>query len=88
MLFFKASTRKSAPHWRSPATFLEIDDTGVTVKFQSQTFKAARYCVGMEVEEQDEGEVEWNPASGRSDTWDGAPSAELGGTQKNVRFPL
>ena len=67
MIFYEASYRESAPRYRGPAAFLDTDDAGATVKFQSQTFQAARYCVGMEVGGQDVGEEEWNPASGTSD---------------------
>ena len=36
---------------------LNIDDTGVAVKLQSQTLKVARYCVRREVGPRDMGEV-------------------------------
>ena len=36
--FYKAQNKKSAPHWRAPALILVIDETGATVKTQSQTF--------------------------------------------------
>ena len=45
VLFYKAQSRKSAPRWRGPAKVLEIDDSEVTVSFQSQTFKVARYLL-------------------------------------------
>ena len=45
VLFYKAPHRKSHPRWRGPATILDIDETGVLVKYQSQFFKVARYCV-------------------------------------------
>ena len=37
-----AQSRKSSPRYRGPAEILEIDETGVTASFQSQTFKVAR----------------------------------------------
>ena len=36
-LFCRAQRKKSAPRWRGPAFISDIDETGVTVKFQSQT---------------------------------------------------
>ena len=44
-IFCGQISRKSAPKWRGPAIILDIDETGVTVKFRSQTFKIARYRV-------------------------------------------
>ena len=41
--FYKAQSRKGPPRWRGPAKILEIDETGVTAPFQSQTFNVARY---------------------------------------------
>ena len=41
-LFYKAPHRKSHPRWRGPALILDIDETGVTVKYQTQSFKVAR----------------------------------------------
>ena len=41
---YKAVSRESAPRWRGLASTLKIDEPGVTVKFQSQTFKTARFC--------------------------------------------
>ena len=38
-LFYKSQNKKSAPPRRGPASILDIDETGVPVKFQSQTFK-------------------------------------------------
>ena len=45
VLFYKAPQKTSSPRWRGPATILDIDESGVVLKFQSQSFKAARYCV-------------------------------------------
>ena len=45
VLFYKSPHRKSHPRWRGPAKILDIDETGVTVKFQSQSFKVALFCV-------------------------------------------
>ena len=41
-LFCKAVNRKGTPHWRGPAGIPDIDETGVTVKFQSRTLWMAR----------------------------------------------
>ena len=53
VLFYKAPQKKSNPRWRGPATILDIDESGVVLKFQSQSFKVARYCVRRKVEEKD-----------------------------------
>ena len=45
--------KKSNPRWRGPAKILDIDESGVALTFQSQTFKVARYCVRRKVEEKD-----------------------------------
>ena len=42
---YKASNSKGSPRRRGPAKILDVDDAGVTVKFQSQTFTVARHCV-------------------------------------------
>ena len=65
-LFHKAVNRKGAPRWRGPAKILDIDDAGVTVKFQSQTFEEAQYCVREKVEGKDVEGAEWGPASSQS----------------------
>ena len=65
-LCYKAVNRKSTPRWRGPAKILDINETGVTSKFQSRTFKDARYCVGKKEETTDAEEVDGNPAS---DQW-------------------
>ena len=41
-LFYMAMIRRGAPRCRGPAKILDIDETGVTVKFRSQTFKVAQ----------------------------------------------
>ena len=56
-LFYTAANRKSAPRWGGPIRNLGICDTGVTVTFPSQTFEAARYCVGKKAEGQGVEEV-------------------------------
>ena len=53
VLFYKAPQKKSNPRWRGPAAILDIDESGVVLKFQSQTFKVARYCVRRKVAEKD-----------------------------------
>ena len=45
LLSYEPANRKSAPRCRGQAKILEIDETGVTAKFQSQPSKAATYCV-------------------------------------------
>ena len=36
----------------------------------------ARYCVWEKMDVQDAGEVDWNPASRGSDTWDRLPPVD------------
>ena len=42
--------RKGATHCRGSAKILDVDEAGAATKFQSQTFKGARYCVLKKVE--------------------------------------
>ena len=53
VLFYKAPHKKSNPRWRGPAAILDIDESGVTLEFQPQFFKVARYCVRRKLEEKD-----------------------------------
>ena len=53
VLFFKTLRKKSNPRWRSPATKLDIDESGAVLKFQSQTLKVARYFVRRKLEGKD-----------------------------------
>ena len=50
VLLNKTQDKRSAPRWRGPELIPDIDETGVTVKFQSQTFKVARFCARNKVE--------------------------------------
>ena len=59
------------------AATLDIDETGVSVKFQSQTFRAARYCVSKKTEQQDVKEVDRNPAPSQSGPMEAAPWENL-----------
>ena len=45
VLFYKAQDRGSLRRRRGPAKVLEMDESGVAMSFQSQTFKVARYFV-------------------------------------------
>ena len=53
VLFYKAPQKKSNPGRPGPAAILDIDESGVVLKFQSQTFKVARYCVRRKLDEKD-----------------------------------
>ena len=55
---------KSTTRRRGPAAILGTDATGGTVKLRGQTFKVAKNCGRRWVAPKDEGEVQWNPASG------------------------
>ena len=39
VLFYSAQSKKSGPRRRGPALISDIDATGATVKFRSQTFR-------------------------------------------------
>ena len=54
----KSMNRKIALRRRPLVRILDIDETGVAVKFQSRTFEVARFCLRRTVEEKDVGEVE------------------------------
>ena len=82
VLFYNSPRRKSQPHWRGPAWVLDIDETGAMVKFQTQSFKVARYCVRKQVKansdgsgsgdhQDDERHLRMNPISPEilGDTW-------------------
>ena len=43
VLFYKTVNGKGAPRWGGPAKISEVDETGVTGEFRSQTFQAARH---------------------------------------------
>ena len=51
VLFYKVPHGKSQPRWWGPALILDIDETGVMVKYQTQSFKVARNCVRKQVKE-------------------------------------
>ena len=61
----KTVNKKSAPRKRGPALILDIGETGATVEFRPQTFKAARFCVREEVEARDVGDAELDPLRAR-----------------------
>ena len=48
-----------------PTVISDIDETGVTVKSQSQTFKVARPCVRKTGGEKDLGDAELDPLHAR-----------------------
>ena len=80
VLLHKAPNRDGAPRRRGPSEILDIDETGATVKFQSQTYKVARKCVRKKAGAQDVGEADWNPSPGNSDAPAGIPSVASGKT--------
>ena len=53
VLFYKAQNRTSFPRWRGPAKVIEMDESGATASFRSQTFKVARYCVRRRAKDSD-----------------------------------
>ena len=56
-LFYKTNNRKSMSKCAGTARIQESGETGVTVRYQSQTFKVARYCVRKKVDEKELGGV-------------------------------
>ena len=58
---YKAQRKKGALRWRGPALISDIDETGVTAKFQSQTLKVARFCVRKKVEAGDVEDAGFDP---------------------------
>ena len=88
VVFFEAVNRKSAPRRRGPANILDAADVGAAAECQGRTVNVAKFRVRKKMEEEDVGEVEWNPESGTSDTRGGAPLEDLGHVRKNVKVPL
>ena len=60
------------------AVALDMDETGVACRFHGRTFGMARFGVCRRVEPGEVGEVEWNPASRRSEVMEIWPSSVLG----------
>ena len=72
--FYKAMNRKSTPRWRGPARIFDVDVTGATVKFQSETFEAPRFCAREREGEEDAEDVESDPMQARARPREVAPS--------------
>ena len=72
-LSHKAMNREGAPRRRGPAKILDIGEIHGTAKMQSQTSKAARYCVRKRGGEMDDGELEWDPPQVQPRTTEVAP---------------
>ena len=51
--FIKLRNRQASFGGRGPAEVLEMDGSGVTASFRSQTFKVARYCVRRRLKKSD-----------------------------------
>ena len=51
VLFYKSQNRESSTQWRGPENKLEMGEIGVTATSQSQTLKAARFCVRSRLHE-------------------------------------
>ena len=84
-LLCEASNRKSAPQWRGPAKILNVVDAGVAAKSQRLSGNT-RYCVRKKADVRDVGEVDWSPASSRSDTVDSMLPVALGSTKGGDRL--
>ena len=69
---FNCADVKTA-RWRGPAKISGVDEEGVALKCQPQTFKVARKCVRKKVEAQDVDAVERESESVPSRTWDKVP---------------
>ena len=88
VLVYRVSNQRGAPRRLNPARIPGIADAGATVRFQSQSFVAARFCARRKVGAQDVGEKDMNPALGSSDTSDGMLPVALGRTQVGDRVAL
>ena len=53
MSIYEQLGRYSTPKWSGRGVILDIDETGVAVKFRSQTLKVARCCVPKRYEPMD-----------------------------------
>ena len=85
-LFYRASFRHSAPRRCGLAVVLDIDDPGVTVRFQSQKFNGGAVPRAKKSGFEGRGGVDWNSASGNLDSLDGVPSVALGKTHGGDQF--
>ena len=65
--------RRSAPQWRGRANISDVDETGATAAFRSQTFKVARYCGRKKEEEKAAEAAESDPLQGRTRSMRAAP---------------
>ena len=61
MRFYRAASKQGMPRRRGAALILDIDETGVTAKFQSQTSKVARFCVRNGTDAKDAEDAYWDP---------------------------
>ena len=77
-LFFNAQNRKSSPRRRGRAKVLEIGETGVTVSFQSQNFKVARYRVRKRIENSEFAERDGKLPPTAGYPWVGALDGDTG----------
>ena len=84
VLFYKTPNRKSSPRRRGPAKVSEIDETGVTVYFQSQTFKVARFCVRRRVKESEVADQDGRAPRSAAEPWIGNWHTERDGVRVNV----
>ena len=66
ILFNKAPNWKCRPKWGGPARVLEIDETGETAQYQSQTFEVAQNCARTRVDGKDMGDRKGPPGAGLS----------------------
>ena len=82
LLSYKASNRKGTVRRRGPAQILDADDTGVTAKFQSRTFKLTVLCA--EERGCPGGGGKWSGSLLR----DGVPSLQLRKSQGDDRLFL
>ena len=85
VLLYNAMNRRIKPRWRGPAKISDIAETGVTVKFQSLTFKAARYSVRKKSERRDSEDVEMDPLQTQMSTTEAVPW-ECGKRQGNEAY--
>ena len=88
VLFYKTPDRKRTRKWRGTACISDIDETGETARYRSQTFKVARYCLRGRVDEKELGEVKISADQRRTSVFEPEwESPSLGWTPKATDGP-
>ena len=87
VLFYENPNRKGLPRWKGPAKVLELDETGVTVSFESKIFKVTRFCIRRRVPEPDIIDQDGHAPRPTKESWIGnCHTEEAGGFAPRVAF--